>query len=87
MKTYKMHSKGIGIGTLVLDTYRLLDPVGCLVHLVTTCSELFVNSPTFGDRRGPNTRLYNWRKNPGYKRYINNHTLVCHLNKRENIWI
>ena len=67
-----MHSKGIGIGTLVMSPYRLLDPVGWL-----TCWELFVNSPAFGARRGPNTRLYTSRKTRGYKRYINNHTLVC----------
>ena len=67
---------GIGMGTcigaLVMSPCRLLDPVGWLSRW-----ELFVNSPAFGAGRGPNTRLYTSRKTRGYKRYINNHTLVC----------
>jgi hypothetical protein len=65
-------------------TRRLLSvPTG--LQQGVTKSELFVNDPKVCDRRGPNTRLYISRKNPGNNLYTNVHTLVCQTNKGETI--
>ena len=73
-----MHSMGIGIVPSLVPQALVRSVLGAqVVSILMAMPELFVNSKKFLAHRGPNTRLYNSRKNPGNNLYTNAHTLVC----------
>ena len=70
MTTIQMLSIGIGIVPSLVPLALIQNVLGVQLDLA-----LFVNGPKSCDRRGPNTRLYISRKNPGFNLYNNDHTL------------
>ena len=69
---------GIGIVPCLVPQALVSSWLGDLVG-----SELFVNDPKNCGHRGPNTRLYISRKNPGNNLYTNVHTLVCQTKEQQ----
>jgi len=78
LKKITMHSIGIGIVPSLVQQSLVGSLLGDLL-----CLALFVNGPKVCARRGPNTRLYPSRKNPGFNLYNNVHTLSVSTKEKE----